>query len=51
MITLILATDMTKHSEILAQFDSCIVTGFDFSKEEHKTLVCVKLAESNYNHY
>jgi len=38
MITLILATDMARHGEILANFKDKIDT-FDFTKDEHLTSV------------
>ena len=39
MITLILATDMARHGEILNNFKSKI-DGFDFTNDEHLTSVC-----------
>lgn len=38
MITLILATDMARHAEIMEAFKEK-VDSFDFSNEEHRTLV------------
>ena len=38
MITLILATDMARHGEILNNFKSKI-DGFDFTNDEHLTSV------------
>lgn len=39
IITLILATDMAKHGEILDSFKRKL-DGFDFTSEEHVTCVC-----------
>lgn len=38
IITLILATDMARHGEIMEAFKDA-VAGFDFSNEEHRTLL------------
>lgn len=35
MTTLILATDMARHSEIMAKFEQCVADGFDYGKKEH----------------
>ena len=40
MITLILATDMARHGEILNNFKSKI-DDFDFTNDEHLTSVCL----------
>lgn len=39
MITLILATDMARHAEIVDSFKEKM-ENFDYSNEEHMTLVC-----------
>lgn len=39
IITLILATDMARHGEILDSFKNK-VDNFDFTNEEHVTCVC-----------
>ena len=44
IINLILATDMARHSEILADFDRLVVSGFSFSNEEHIKQVSQSLA-------
>lgn len=40
IITLILATDMARHGEILDSFKHK-VDNFDFTNEEHVTCVCI----------
>lgn len=40
IITLILATDMARHGEILDSFKQK-VDNFDFTNEEHVTCVCI----------
>lgn len=43
IITLILATDMARHGEILDSFKQK-VDNFDFTNEEHVTCVCIHYA-------
>lgn len=43
IITLILATDMARHGEILDSFKQK-VDNFDFTNEEHVTCVCTHYA-------
>lgn len=48
IITLILATDMARHGEILDKFKPKVET-FDFSNEEHKISVSkINKLQSNY---
>lgn len=39
IIRCILATDMARHNEILAQFKEAVVDGFDFTNKTHVNLV------------
>ena len=41
IINLILATDMARHSEILADFDKTVAGGFSFSNAEHIKMVSI----------
>lgn len=36
VISLILATDMSRHSEIVGSFEAAVTEGFDCSKEDHR---------------
>lgn len=47
IITLILATDMARHGEILDSFKQK-VDNFDFTNEEHVTCVCMHSALHNH---
>lgn len=49
IITLILATDMARHGEILDSFKHK-VDNFDFTNEEHVTCVCTQFHSENSVH-
>lgn len=39
MIDLILATDMSRHTEIMEKFNSLLTQGFDYNSDEHRRMV------------
>jgi len=43
IIRCILATDMARHNEILAQFREAVLNGFDYSSKAHVNLLCMVL--------
>lgn len=47
IITLILATDMARHGEILDSFKQK-VDNFDFTNEEHVTCVCIHYVSKDH---
>ena len=43
IINLILATDMSRHSEIVGDFETVVAEGFDFDKANHRRQVQVPI--------
>ena len=45
MIELILATDMSRHTEIMEKFKSILTQGFDYNTDEHRKMVTYRVKE------
>lgn len=49
VIQLILATDMSRHNELMETFKNYVTSGFDFSSENHMTSVKIAQVDLGFN--